>query len=225
MCGRFVLAVDPADLEASFVGVELPPAGAMQPRYNIAPTQPVAVITNSAERKLEFFNWGLIPSWAKDPKIGNRMINARAETLAEKPSFRAAYKRRRCLIPTNGFYEWQRHPDSKTKTPMFISLTSGKPFAFAGLWESWHSSEGDLVLSCTIITTTPNELMEPIHNRMPAILSAEAYDVWLAPGEQSGVKMQSLLAPYPAAEMQAYAISTFVNSPRNDSPECILPVN
>ena len=225
MCGRFVLAVDPADLEASFVGIELPPAGAIQPRYNIAPTQPVAVITNSAERKLEFFNWGLIPSWAKDPKIGNRMINARAETLAEKPSFRAAYKRRRCLIPTNGFYEWQRHHDSKTKTPMFISLTSGKPFAFAGLWESWHSSESDHVLSCTIITTTPNELMEPIHNRMPVILSAEAYDVWLAPGEQSGAKMQSLLAPYPATEMQAYAISTFVNSPSNDSPECILPVN
>lgn len=225
MCGRFILAVDPADLEASFAGVELPPAGAMQPRYNIAPTQPVAVITNSAERKLEFFNWGLIPSWAKDPKIGNRMINARAETLAEKPSFRAAYKRRRCLIPTNGFYEWQRHPEDKTKTPMFISLTSSKPFAFAGLWESWHSSEGDHVLSCTIITTTPNDLMAPIHNRMPVILPAEAYDVWLAPGEQSGVELQNLLAPYPAAEMQAYAVSTFVNSPRNDSPECILPVN
>ncbi|MFQ5407986.1 MAG: SOS response-associated peptidase [Anaerolineales bacterium] len=224
MCGRFVLAIDPAELQEAFAGVEMPPPEALQPRYNIAPTQPVAVIPNDGQHRLDFYVWGLIPSWAKDPKIGNRMINARAETLAEKPSFRAAYKRRRCLIPASGFYEWRRAPGGKTKTPMYIGLRSGAPFALAGLWESWWSPEGDQVLSCTIITTSPNELLAPIHNRMPVILPAAGHDLWLDPGELAADRLQGLLQPYPADEMRAYAVSTAVNNPRNDTPECIQPI-
>ena len=137
MCGRFTLTVDPAQFQEAFPGVDIDPEPA--PRYNIAPTQPVAVIPNNAKDKLDYFVWGLIPSWAKDPSIGSRLINARADTLAQKPSFRSAYRRRRCLIPASGFYEWKPEPGSKSKTPMYITLASGKPFAFAGLWEFWQS--------------------------------------------------------------------------------------
>jgi putative SOS response-associated peptidase YedK len=168
MCGRFTLAIDPADLSEAFPGFSFPKE--MTPRYNIAPSQPVAVVANNSRSQVEFFQWGLVPSWAQDPSIGNRMINARAESLAEKPSFRTAYKRRRCLILADGFYEWQSVPGGKTKTPMLIRMKSGEPFAFAGLWEVWHPDQDDALLTCTIITTTPNVLMEKIHNRMPVIL-------------------------------------------------------
>ncbi|HEX9029364.1 MAG TPA: SOS response-associated peptidase, partial [Anaerolineales bacterium] len=182
-----------------------------------------AVIPNNAKDRLDYFVWGLIPSWAKDPSIGSRLINARADTLAEKPSFRSAYRRRRCLIPATGFYEWKANPGSKTKTPMYITLASGKPFAFAGLWENWHSPDGSQVLSCTIITTEPNELMAGIHNRMPVILPEEAYAVWLDANDRGPDELNPLLKPFPAEQMAAYPVSRQVNSPQVDSPELILP--
>jgi putative SOS response-associated peptidase YedK len=153
------------------------------------------------------------------------MINARAETVAEKPSFRAAFRRRRCLIPADGFYEWKKEVGQKRKTPIYIRLNSGKPFALAGLWERWYSSDGSEILSCAIITTRPNEMMVNIHNRMPVILPPESYDLWLDSGEPDREALQSLLTPYPAGEMHAYPVSTVVNSPANDRPECIQPLS
>jgi len=224
MCGRFTLTVDPADLREAFSGLTFPDS--MLPRFNIAPSQPVAVVANNGKNAVEFFKWGLVPSWAKDPSIGNRMINARVETLSEKPSFRAAYKRRRCLILADGFYEWKSMPGQKTKTPMLIKLKSGEPFAFAGLWEAWHPDQEDAILSCTIITTTPNALMEKIHNRMPVILSPAAHLPWLDPAEQTPDALRALdklLKPYPASQMKAFPVSRAVNDPKNDSPECVRP--
>lgn len=219
MCGRFTLTADVNTLQDSFPFVEMPQG--MQPHFNIAPTQPVAVVPNDGRNKLDFFVWGLIPSWAKDPNIGSRLINARAETLQEKPSFRTAFRRRRCLILADGFYEWKQ--GERGKTPMYIRLASGKPFAFAGLWESWNAPDGSNVLSCTIITTQPNELMATIHNRMPVILPKEAYPLWLESGEANPQQLAGLLLPYTAEEMQAYPVSPLVNSPKNDLPELIRP--
>ena len=224
MCGRFTLTVDPSELQDTFPWLTLPAPGKLAPRYNIAPSQPVAAVANNGQNKLELFRWGLIPSWAKDPGVGNRMINARAETLADKPSFRSAYKRRRCLILADGFYEWRKEPGDKSKTPMYIRLTSGEPFAFAGLWETWRSPGDETILSCAIITTTPNSLLEKIHDRMPVILKPAAYERWLDPAEQEPDQLSSLLKPYPASHLTAYAVSKRVNKPENDSPECILPV-
>jgi putative SOS response-associated peptidase YedK len=223
MCGRFTLKTEPETLTETFPGFTMPDE--LSPSYNIAPSQEVAVVPNNGENKVEFFQWGLIPSWAKDPKIGNRMINARAETLAEKPSFRMPYKRRRCLVLADGFYEWRQEPRSKSKTPIYIRLESDKPFAFAGLWEAWHpSADNDPLFSCTIITTTPNSLLETIHRRMPVILDPDAYDQWLEPHEQSPDQLNGLLKPYPAEEMTTYLVSRLVNSPKNDLPDCILLV-
>ena len=221
MCGRFILTVDPSQLRAAFPGLSVPDD--MPPRYNIAPSQPVAVIPNDGKNQLDFFIWGLIPSWAKDPKIGNRLINARSETAAEKPSFRAAFRRRRCLIPADGFYEWKKAASQKTKIPMLIRLKSGQPFALAGLWDSWYAPDGSNILSCTILTTHPNDLVKDIHNRMPVILPAESYPLWLDPGEPDPNQLQDLLAPYPAQQMTAYAVSTLVNNPANDLAACIAP--
>lgn len=221
MCGRFTLTQTTQQLAEAFQQFTPPPD--FTPRYNIAPSQPVAVVANDGQQKIDFFVWGLIPSWAKDPTIGNRLINARAETLAEKPSFRAAYRRRRCLVLGDGFYEWQKNPD-KSKTPMYIQLESRQPFAFAGLWEQWYSSEGDEVLSCTIITTKPNDFVAKIHNRMPVILPPEAYEPWLDPTEQKPERLQPLLGPFPAEQMTAYPVSRLVNNPRHDSPDCIAPL-
>ena len=151
------------------------------------------------------------------------MINARSETLIEKPSFRSAFRRRRCLIPASGFYEWQPSKEQKSKTPMYIQLKSGKPFAFAGLWERWDSPEGSTILSCTIITTEPNELLAGIHNRMPVILTPQAYPLWLDPGEPPVPALMDLLKPFPADEMRAYPVSKLVNSPENDQPALIKP--
>ena len=184
----------------------------------------MAVIPNDGKNQLDFFVWGLIPSWAKDPKIGNRMINARAETLTEKPAYRAAFRRRRCLVLADGFYEWRLEGDGKRKTPMYIRLADGNPFAFAGLWEIWQSPDGSTIPSCTIITTEPNAMMASIHNRMPVILPEAAYSQWLAPGEQDPTDLLGLLRPYPEEEMSAYPISRLVNDPRNESPDCILPL-
>lgn len=221
MCGRFTLTVDPEQLRQAFDFVTIPEQ--ITPRYNIAPSQPVAVIPNDGNNRLDFYTWGLIPSWAKDPEIGNRMINARAETLQEKPSFRNAFRRRRCLIPADGFYEWRQDPESKTKSPFYIRLKSGEPFAFAGLWENWNSPDGSQILSCTIITITPNELLQSIHNRMPVILPRSAYQTWLQTAAVDLDRLQALLIPYTASEMIAYPVSRLVNSPENDLPACIEP--
>ncbi len=224
MCGRFTLTADLVDLIKTFPWLTLPKQ--MPPRYNIAPTQPVAVVPNDGRHVLDFFVWGLLPSWSKDPTMGSRLINARAETLAEKPSFRAAYRRRRCLVLADGFYEWRKEPGpggEVRKTPVYVRMKSGEPFAFAGLWETWNSPQGDLVLSCAIITTAPNDLMAPIHNRMPVILPPDAYEEWLAPAEQEPSRLNRLLRPYPSEAMETYAVSTLVNSPANDVPECLLP--
>jgi putative SOS response-associated peptidase YedK len=222
MCGRFTMTVDPAQLQDTFPWLNVPEG--MEPRYNIAPTQPVAVVPNNDENRIEFFNWGLIPSWAKDPSIGNRMINARAETLAEKPAFRAAYRRRRCLVLADGFFEWRKDPGKKVKQPMYIRLKTGEPFAFAGLWEIWNSADGSQILSCTIITTEPNELVSDIHNRMPVILPREGYSAWLNPSEIQPADLDDLLRPYPSTELAAHPVSTIVNSPGNDSPACVVPL-
>ena len=230
MCGRFTLASDAEALNQTFFDF----AGPMDlsPRYNISPTQDVAVIANTrpdtAESPetghVEFFHWGLIPSWAKDPKIGNRMINARSETLSEKPSFRNAYKRRRCLILADGYYEWKKIPGDRSKQPVYIRLKSQKPFALAGLWEIWQVDGMEEPLrSCTIITCPPNAVLADIHHRMPVILPQDAYGEWLTPDERSRDELQSLLVPYVDEEMEAYPVSRFVNRPTNDSPECIAP--
>jgi putative SOS response-associated peptidase YedK len=219
MCGRFVLISDVDALQLAFNLTDIPQI--MPSRFNIAPSQPVAVITNDAPQTLSLFRWGLIPFWAKDPGISASLINARAETAADKPAFRAAFKRRRCLVPTDGFFEWQK--SDRGKVPLFIHLRDRRPFAFAGLWETWYSPEGDEVRTCTILTTAANSFMEPIHNRMPAILPPEHYDTWLLPDEQPASVLQPLLQPYDPDQMAAYTVSSFVNNPRNDTPECIEP--
>ena len=175
MCGRFTLSASPTSLTETFPGFELPDQ--LTPRYNITPTQNVAVVANNNPGKIDLFRWGLIPSWAKDPTIGNRMINARSEILSQKPLFRTAYRRWRCLILADGYYEWRKEPGGSVKTPFYIRMASEKPFAFAGLWEQWQPSrDADAVLSCTILTCPPNEMLEQIHHRMPVILDYDAYD-------------------------------------------------
>ena len=223
MCGRFTLTADPADLMEAFSWINFGNAK-FSPRYNIAPTQPLAVVPNTGENKLDFFTWGLVPFWAKDPAIGNRMINARSETLSEKPSFKNAFKRRRCLILADGFFEWQKIPGEKSKIPTYIHMKDNKPFVFAGLWEEWNSPDGSQILSTTIITTSPNELVAPIHNRMPVILPESAYEQWLTPGEADTQKLSPLLYPFDANLMAAFPVSQMVNNPRNDFPINISPL-
>ena len=209
---------------AQFGLFEMPP---FTPRFNIAPTQPVAVVRAcpegpGLERELAWLRWGLIPSWAKDPAIGNRMINARAETAAEKPAYRAAFRHRRCLVVADGFYEWQR--TGGRKQPYFIRMRDDRPFAFAGLWESWHGPEEGPLESCTLLTTEPNELLEPIHNRMPVILAADDYRQWLDPTIQKPEAVAMLLRPLPAEGMTSYPVTTYVNSPTRDDAQCIEKV-
>jgi putative SOS response-associated peptidase YedK len=221
MCGRFTLTTDYDTLEERFAlkgGMQLP----LMPRYNVAPTQEVLSVVNDGQRNVgEMMRWGLIPSWAKDPSIGNRMINARAETLTTRPSFRTAFKKRRCLIPADSFYEWRRLNGSRR--PMRIMLKSGEPFAFAGLYETWKDPQGQSVRSCTIITTDSNTLIQPIHDRMPVILPRDAEAAWLDPVFEDTGALLELLVPYPSEEMTAYEVSKLVNSPRNESPEVIVP--
>ena len=221
MCGRFTLTVDPADAGDGFEDVTFPSRFA--PRYNIAPTQPVLAIPNDGKHTADFFVWGLIPSWAKDPSIGNRLINARGETLAEKPSFRGGYKYKRCLILADGFYEWKSGAGTKTKVPHFIRLQTARPFAFAGLWDEWQSPDGSSIRSCTIITTKPNKLMASIHDRMPVILHPKDYTDWLDSSPRSADSLNHLITEFPAELMQAYPVSPLVNSPANDRAECVLP--
>jgi len=221
MCGRFTLTVNPADLQDTFNDFNFPEKFA--PRFNIAPSQPVLAIPNDEKYTADFFVWGLIPMWAKDPEIGNRLINARGETLAEKPSFRGSYRHKRCLILSDGFYEWKSFGGRKTKTPYYIHMQDRKPFAIAGLWDHWESPDGSSIKSCTIITTTPNELMESIHDRMPVILHPRDYAKWLNPAPQTPENLQPLIKPFPAEAMTAYSVSTLVNKVANDTPELVVP--
>jgi putative SOS response-associated peptidase YedK len=221
MCGRFTLTVDPADLQEAFADYRFPTQFA--PRFNIAPTQPVLAVPNNGSNKADFFLWGLIPLWSKDPGAGGRLINARGETLAEKPSFRGAYKYKRCLIPADGFYEWKAQPGTKIKTPHFIHMKDRKPFAFAGLWDEWQGPDGSTVKSCTIITIEPNDLMATLHNRMPVILNPADYARWLDPSPQTPGQLQPLIKPFPSDNMSAYAVSTLVNTPANDRAELVVP--
>lgn len=221
MCGRFTLTASPEQLVSQFRLSEPP---AVEPRYNIAPTDDVGVVRSlpsEAGWKLDTLHWGFVPVWAKDPSIGNRMINARSETAASSPAFKRAFRERRCLIVADGFYEWQRV--GKGKQPYYIRLEDGSPFAFAGLWEQWRGPDGTALQSCTLLTTQPNDLVAAVHNRMPVILNPEAYDLWMNPEVKDPAELQSLLAPFPAAEMMAFPVSTLVNNPRNDSPDCVVP--
>jgi putative SOS response-associated peptidase YedK len=221
MCGRFSLIATSAELAAHYQLDNLP---YIQPRYNIAPTQPVAAVRlapDSGVREWTHLQWGLVPSWSKDPTVGSRMINARAETAPEKPSFRSAFKRRRCLIPASGFYEWMALDGGKQ--PMYIHRAEGDLMSLAGLWEYWQSPDGSELETCTILTTGPNALMEPIHNRMPVVLEPDDYTTWLdvdTPTDQ----LMHLLRPAPAGFLAAHPVSTTVNNPRNEDPACITPL-
>jgi putative SOS response-associated peptidase YedK len=224
MCGRFALYVTLAELADLFDLPALPEHFA--PRYNIAPTQPVGIVRvnpQTSVREWAFAVWGLIPSWSKDPSMGARMINARAETVDEKPSFRAAFRRRRCVIPASGFYEWVKQ--GNTKQPHYITSASGGILGFAGLWESWNGPGGEQIESCTILTTDANEAIARLHNRMPVILAPEDYDEWLgAAGDASPAQLSQLkhlFRPFPAEMLLFYPVSIYVNSPRNEGEECI----
>ncbi|NTV46801.1 MAG: SOS response-associated peptidase [Chlorobiales bacterium] len=193
-----------------------------RPGNNISPgQQATAIIHDNDKNRLVNYRWGLIPSWAKDPSIGNRMFNARAETVAEKPSFARAFQKLRCLIPADGFYEWQKL--GKIKSPLRFTLKSDQPFGFAGIYETWYSPEGNKLSTCAIITTGPNDLMKPIHDRMPVIIPESEYDKWLDRKITETEVLQPLLVPYPAEEMVAYEVSKQINSPRNNSEKCIAP--
>ncbi len=222
MCGRFTLKTTPEVLKAQF---QLKKAFIVNPRYNIAPSQQVAGVRMNGEesdREGVLFRWGLIPSWAKDPAIGMKLINARAETVAEKPSFRRPFRHRRCLVLADGYYEWQKV--GPTKQPYLIRFADERPFAFGGLWDRWTDSEGNEIETCTLMTTEPNELMKPIHHRMPVIVQPQDYEVWLDPQVQKAEQVQHVLRPYSAEEMMAHPVSLRVNNPRNDDPACLESV-
>ncbi|MSQ40616.1 MAG: SOS response-associated peptidase [Dehalococcoidia bacterium] len=223
MCGRYTLIADLGELAERF---QFPvPDLDLRPRYNVSPSQDVLAVvsTSSGEREAAVLHWGLVPFWAKDSKVGYRMINAVGETVADKPAFKNAFRRRRCLVLADGFYEWRKEAGSKV--PMRIGVRGWEPFAFAGLWESWTNKEtGEVLRSCTIITCPPNELMAPIHNRMPVILPEGAETTWLNPAIEDSAVLKDLLVPFPSDRMEAYPVSTLVNSLRNDTPLVIQPV-
>jgi putative SOS response-associated peptidase YedK len=221
MCGRYTLIHSLPDI-ASTLQVRVSPSLQTGARYNVAPTQNVATVLHDDDGdQLELLRWGLIPSWAKDESIGSRMINARAETLAEKPSFKRLLRSRRCLIVADGFYEWAQEANSKTKTPMYITMKDQDLFTFAGLWDSWRDPQGQQIMTCTIITTQPNAVVAPIHNRMPAILTPDARKQWLDPTTQDDHRLLHLLAPYQAEEMVARPVSRLVNDPKRDDAALI----
>jgi putative SOS response-associated peptidase YedK len=221
MCGRFSLGVSATTLARHFNVRE---SVSWRERYNLAPSQEVLTIVQPAGggREIRRMRWGLIPSWAKDPAIGNQLINARAETVAMKPAFRGALRERRCLIVTDGFYEWESQ--GGRKQPWCIRRQDGRPFAFAGLWDRWRDPAGTEVESCTIITTSPNALIQRFHHRMPVIVSPADYDLWLDVLIREVDRLLPLLTPYPPEEMTAYPVSPLVNSPANDSPACQSPM-
>jgi len=248
MCGRFTLTAEMRAIAASF-GVEYPrgfagtggAGGSRQdeggrktaaaprpanrepstPRYNICPSQPVIVILNNGKLEVSRAQWGLIPSWANDPSIGNKLANARAEGIEAKPSFRTPFKRKRCLVVADGFYEWKQ---TKPKVPYYFRMKNQAVFAFAGLWDVWHDPTGAEVVTCCLITTTPNSLLATVHHRMPVILQKQFYDLWLSAAAPPVEQLQQVLVPYPAEEMEGFPVSTLVNKPQNDGPGCIEPL-
>lgn len=220
MCGRFTIAIDPAELQEEFDIPAMPADWVI--RYNVAPTQPVAVVTDAGARMIEFYKWGLVPFWAKDESIGSKMINARAETIMEKPSFKRPFLKQRCLILADGFYEWKKSASGKGPSePYRILRRDKKPFAFAGLWETWHPKEGPEIRTCTIITTEANSVVAPIHDRMPVMLEKVNYWKWLVDSDPTDLK--KMLAPFPASLMTAYPISRRVNDNKVDEPDLIKP--
>lgn len=221
MCGRFSQSGDLEVIRKQCKVMECSVDD--RPRYNIAPSQPAQVILNDGITKAAMLRWGLIPSWSKDEKIVNRLINARAESLNEKPMFKTLFQKRRCLIPVDGFYEWKK--TERFKQPMRILMKDNSPFALAGLWDRWIAPDGDTVDSFTIITTDANDLIKPIHNRMPVILAPEDYLIWLDPDTSDTKILNRVMKPFPSDKMRLYAVSRIVNSPEIDSPECIKPVN
>jgi putative SOS response-associated peptidase YedK len=217
MCGRFAQRTDSKKLAKAFGAYEVP---AVEPRYNIAPTQDILGVVQSEDgREVTLYKWGLIPSWAKDKSMGSRLINARSETVGEKPAFREAFKKRRCIIPADGFYEWQRTEDKKQ--PFFFRMRDESPFGFAGLWERWEGNGKEAINSCTILTTEANEVIRPVHDRMPVILHSNDYELWLDSDVRKLDLVKELLIPYPADEMRSYPVSTSINSPRNQGAELI----
>src|SRR5581483_28759 len=221
MCGRYTQTTDLETLQRRF---EFDSGGVtLEPRYNLAPGQQAPVVVEAGAKVLKPMRWGLVPYWAKEASIGYKMINARAETLAEKSSFKKSFRERRCLVLADGFYEWCKLKGKRTGVPMRFILKSREPFAFAGLWDAWKRPEGDVLLSFTIITTGANELLRSVHDRMPVILRPQDEDKWLDPDLKNIDHLVPLLMPYPSDMMEGYEVSTLVNSPKNDVPECILP--
>jgi putative SOS response-associated peptidase YedK len=220
MCGRFTLRAPAKAVAKQFRVAEAP---LFEARYNIAPTQQVtAVRAADGARQLVTLRWGLIPPWAKERSIGNRLINARADTVATKPAFRSAFRKRRCLIPADGFYEWQKIKGGKQ--PYHIHMKDGSLFAFAGLWERWHNPEdGEEIESCTILTTDANDLMRPLHDRMPVILPEEVHDAWLDPAQQQPEDVMPLVRPFPSEALETTPVSAYVNNARHEGPECLAP--
>ena len=220
MCGRFTLTMTDDEIEQLFEVEGVPKLPA---RHNVAPTQPVIGIRETPEgvREAALLKWGLIPHWSKDMGIGARMINARGETVADKPSFRTPFKRRRCLVPANGFYEWQERGGGKQ--PHYIHMQDGSPLAMAGLWDAWQQGEEAYIESCTIITTSPNDVVRPLHDRMPVILEPEDWSLWLDTSIEDASQLLPLLEPCPGEAMAAYPVSRHVNNPRNDDAKCIAP--
>jgi putative SOS response-associated peptidase YedK len=219
MCGRFVIDLSP-DLVATFFGLAATPD--LPPRYNVAPTQLVPVIRSGPDgaRQLALLRWGLVPSWAKDIRDG--LINARSETIHEKPAFRQAFRQRRCIIPANGFFEWKRSEGKKV--PYFVRMADGAPMPFAGIWEAWRSPEGQVLETCAILTTAANSTVAPIHDRMPVILHPNEFGLWLDREQHDPATLMPLLTPYPSDCLVVYPVSTLVNSVANDRLECIAPL-
>lgn len=220
MCGRFVRSSSLRSIAEVF-GLDQPDLS-FEPSYNVAPTQKILIINNEGRKQIVSCRWGYVPSWAKDIAIGNRMINARAETVATKPAFRSAFKKRRCLIIANGFFEWLSQ--GRRKVPIYIRLKSDQPFGFAGLYNTWISPEGEAVCTCTIITTEANELLSEVHDRMPVIMPRDKEDFWLDPKNGDFDGLLSVLRPCPPDELECYRVSSRINSPAYDSPENLTPV-
>jgi putative SOS response-associated peptidase YedK len=229
VCGRYVSVSSPTILAERFQ-VETVRVTETEPNYNVCPRLEVPVVAESkGQRTLDVVRWGLVPSWAKDVKIGDRLINARAETVATSNAYKRAFVKRRCIIPADGFYEWQALEGKRQKQPWFIRRRDGEPLAFAGLWEIWHDpndpdpENAPRLRSCVIITTEPNELMKPIHNRMPVVLPESAWQTWLDPEYHDTDALQKLLVPAPAGEFERWPVTTLVNKPANNGPELIEP--
>lgn len=223
MCGRYTLTCAPEELREEFGIAEVP--AALGPRYNLAPRQDAPVIARSraGEKRLRMLNWGLVPWWADDPRIGGRAINARAETVATRPAFRDAFRERRCLVPADGFYEWLRAEGGKSGQPYRFRRADGRPFAFAGLWERWRAADDEVLDSFTILTRPATSVVASIHDRMPVILQGADRELWLDP-DTPPERLEALLAAESAEPLAADAVSTLVNSPANDGPECVLPL-